>query len=51
MLVIAIVAQVVEGFIGVFNCDLRTCWGGEKGFDHCVIEMGAVTMRMVGGED
>lgn len=49
--VIAVVSQVVEGFVGIFDGDLRTCGRGSECFDHGVVKMCAVSMGMVGREN
>ena len=49
--VVAVVAEVVEGFIGVFDCEFGA--GGrveEVGID-CFVKMGPVGMGLVGRED
>ena len=49
--VVAVVAEVVEGFVGVFDGYFEAGGGGEKGVDHGVVEVGAVAVGVVGGED
>ena len=49
--VVAVVAEVVEGFVGIFDGDFGAGGGGAEGFDHCVVEVGAVSVRVVRGED
>ena len=49
--VIAVVAEVIEGFVGVFDGYFGAGGGGEEGCDHVVVEVGAVAVGVVGGED
>ena len=49
--VVAVVAEVVEGFVGVFDGDFDAGGVGEEDFDHGVVEVGAVAVGVVGGED
>ena len=49
--VVAVVAEVVEGFVGVFDGYFETGGGGEEGVDHGVVEVGAMAVGVVGGED
>ena len=49
--VVAVVAEVIEGFVGVFDCDFYAGGVGEEGFYHGVVEVGAVAVGVVGGED
>ena len=49
--VVAVVAEVVEGFVRVFDGDFEAGGVGEEGAYHCVVEVGAVAVRVVGGED
>jgi len=49
--VVAVVAQVVESLVGVFDCDFGACWGGEEGLGHGGVEVGAVAVVLMGGED
>lgn len=49
--VVTVVTQVVEGFVGVFDCDFGYLRGGEEGADEGVVEVGAVGVRLVGGKD
>lgn len=50
-LVVAVVAEVVEGFVGVFDCYFGDVGVGEECLDHGVVEVGAVAVGVVGGED
>ena len=49
--VVAVVAEVVEGFVGVLDGDFGAGWGGEEGFGYGGVEVGAVAVALVGGED
>ena len=49
--VVAVIAQVVEGFAGVFDGDFEAGGGGEEGFGHGGVETGAVGVVLVGRED
>ena len=49
--VVAVIAQVVEGFVGVFDGDFGAGGVGEEGRCHGVVEVGAVGVRLVGRED
>lgn len=49
--VIAVVAEIVEGFVGVFDGYFGAGGGGEEGAYHGVVEVGAVAVGVVGGED
>ena len=49
--VVAVIAEVVEGFVGVFDCDFYAGGVGEEGFYHGIVEVGAVAVGVVGGED
>ena len=49
--VVAVVAEVVEGFVRVFDGDFEAGGVGEEGAYHCIVEVGAVAVRVVGGED
>lgn len=49
--VVAVVAEVVESFVGVFDGDFGTVGGGEEVGCHDGVEVGAVGMGLVGGED
>ena len=49
--IVAVVAEVVEGFVGVFHCDFYAGGVGEEGFYHGVVKVGAVAVGVVRGED
>ena len=49
--VVAVVAEVIEGFVGVFDGDFGGGGGGVEGVVHGVVEVGAVGVGLVGGED
>ena len=49
--VVAVVAEVIEGFVGVFDGDFGAGWVGEKEGCHRVVEVGAVAEGLVGWED
>ncbi len=49
--VVAVVTEVVEGFIGVLDGDFGAGWIGEEQRAHGVVEVGAVAEGMVGWED
>lgn len=49
--VIAVIAKVVEGFVGIFDCDLGGGGVGKEKSNDSVVKMGAVGMGLVGWED
>lgn len=49
--VVAVVAEVVEGFVGVFDGDFGAGGGCEEEVGHAVVEVGAVRVGLVGWED
>lgn len=49
--VVAVVAQVVKGFVWVFDGDFEDVGVAQKGAGHGVVEVGAVGVMLVGFED
>lgn len=49
--VVAVVAEVVEGFAGVFDGQFDAAGGAEDVGVDCVVEVRAVGVGLVGGED
>ena len=49
--VVAVVAEVVEGFVGVFDGYFGAGWGVEEVRVDCVVEVGAVGVGLVGWKD
>ena len=49
--VVAVIAQVVEGFVRVFNGDFRAGGVREEDMNHGCVEVGAVGVGLVGRED
>ena len=48
---VAVVAEVVEGFVGVFDGDFGASGGGEEGACYSLVEVCAVGVALVGRED